>query len=59
MQDDITGARLLPNEPSGAARITTFQVTRSFLFMGLCFSLNHGCVTALLGLASANLGIFF
>lgn len=56
MQDDITGARLLPNEPSGAARITTFQVTRSFLFMGLCFSLNHGCVTALLGLASANLG---
>ncbi|GAB5359135.1 hypothetical protein AAMO2058_000518500 [Amorphochlora amoebiformis] len=28
----------------------------SFLLMSLCFSINHGCVTAVLGLASANLG---
>ena len=58
MQDDISGARLLDADSPSPVKITTFQVTRSFLFMGLCFSLNHGCVTALLGLASANLGMF-
>lgn len=56
MQEEVSGARLLGPNESKHGRLTTFQVVRSFLFMGFCFSLNHGCVTALLGLASANLG---
>jgi len=35
-------------------RSTPFQVLSSFIFMAVCFSLNHGCVTGLIGLASAN-----
>lgn len=31
-------------------------VVYNFYFMCLCFSLNHGCVTAILALASASLG---
>mmetsp|Transcript_5575 Transcript_5575/g.7420 ORF Transcript_5575/g.7420 Transcript_5575/m.7420 type:complete len:460 (+) Transcript_5575:36-1415(+) len=34
----------------------TYSLQASFIFMALCFSINHGCVTAVLGLASANLG---
>jgi len=35
-------------------RSTPFQVLSSFIFMAVCFSVNHGCVTGLIGLASAN-----
>jgi len=35
-------------------RSTPFQVLTSFIFMSICFSVNHGCVTGLIGLASSN-----
>ncbi|GMH75989.1 hypothetical protein TrVE_jg12144 [Triparma verrucosa] len=36
--------------------MTPSQIVRSFLLMSICFSANHGAVTACLGLASARLG---
>jgi len=39
---------------SPGPRSTPFQVLSSFIFMSVCFSVNHGCVTGLIGLAAAN-----
>ena len=35
---------------------TAGRVLANFCWMSLCFSLNHGCVTSCLALASAQLG---
>eukprot|EP00472_Partenskyella_glossopodia_P002265 CAMPEP_0197529300 /NCGR_PEP_ID=MMETSP1318-20131121/27950_1 /TAXON_ID=552666 /ORGANISM="Partenskyella glossopodia, Strain RCC365" /LENGTH=483 /DNA_ID=CAMNT_0043084721 /DNA_START=78 /DNA_END=1532 /DNA_ORIENTATION=+ len=39
-----------------AAASSGWNIQMSFMLMGLCFSINHGCVTAVLGLATAELG---
>jgi len=40
---------------SDTKTISSWQVIMNFVWMAICFSLNHGCVTSLLGLASATL----
>jgi len=38
------------------AKLTSRQIVVNFMTMSVCFSINHATVTAMVGLASANLG---
>ncbi|KAK3279712.1 hypothetical protein CYMTET_12418 [Cymbomonas tetramitiformis] len=40
----------------GEPKYTSAGIYRSVMLMSLCFSLNHGCVTSVIGLASIELG---
>lgn len=58
VEDEILTASLVA-EYTNAAKPGTFTARRlrsNFGVMAVCFSLNHGCVTALIALASTELG---